>query len=76
MKKWENPELKNLSLVDTKENGCEYVATTYNPIPGAGIDKCKHYKDGYCYHPNYGVGDNNGSSAVEHWPCPQGIKIS
>ena len=74
MKKWQNPQIINLEIGDTKvTEGCPYLSTTYNPAPGGPnnpqYDKCKHYKNGYCYHPNYGVGDNNGNSAVQHWPC-------
>lgn len=75
-KNWNNPELKNLSLLETKDTDCPYPqeATTFTHIPSVDNpfdlldrEKCKYYNDG-CIHTRW-----KANSSL-FWPCRQATK--
>lgn len=80
-KKWLNPELKNLAVVCTNEEGCPYAnsaqPTTFFPDIEIGDGKlgCKWNATGVAFLPGQGLCTNpnwtdKGLQALR-WPCKQ-----
>lgn len=67
MKKWENPELKNLALGETNTEGeCEGQKdeTSKSLIPDLILFCTKWDSENRCKHPNWG-------NPNSWWPCKQ-----
>lgn len=77
MKKWNNPELQNLSIQETKNDD---VPRSPHPIPDWDCSTefdindrttCKYWKVNGCSHNDWGTGLFSQFS----WPCPKATTI-